>query len=121
MSDINRFRSVVKEYIVLENKIEEITKNAKILKERKNMLYEIISSFMKDNDIKQVNLPNNQKFQTCTKKKRAGLNKKWIETRLSTYCEEHELDFDDLYDFIYNNDYRPATEIDAIKKVKGKK
>jgi hypothetical protein len=121
MTDINRFKSVVKEYIALENKLEEIKKNAKILKERKDMLYEIISSFMKENEIKQVNLPNNQKFQACTKKKRVGLNKKWIEGRLTLYCEEHNLNFDEIYDFIYNNDYRPATEIDSIKKVKGKK
>ena len=119
--DVNKFKLNVKEYMLIESKISELDKKKKILKERKDMLHESIFIFMKENEIKQVNLPNNQKIQSCVKKSRPGTNKKFIENRLTKYCEEKNLDFEDLYNFIYHPDYREPVEKESIKKITIKK
>lgn len=113
--------SAVKEYLTLDKRIEEFEISLKALKKRKNLLQASVFSYMKKNDIKTVNLPHGQKLQTTTRKSRPGTTKKWVEERLTLYCTENRIDFNAIYDFIYDPQYRPQIEKTTLRKIKAKK
>ena len=114
------FKITVKEYLMLDKKISEAEKTIKFLKERKTLLYKNVFKYMVNNQIKQLNLPNGEKFETYKRKTRPSVTKKWVSERLVTYCNRYNLDYDDIYDFIYNPIHRPQIEKSSMKKVKAK-
>lgn len=113
--------SAVKEMLQTEKRIEELEAALKKFKARKDLLQKSIFSHMRQNDIKQVNLPGGAKLQTYTRKSRPGTSKKWVEERLGSYCSSHNINYDELYDFIYDPKYRPQVEKTQLKRVKAKK
>ena len=106
----------------LDKDIGMYSKAIKKLRERKDNVYgEIFKSMQK------LNMPTikidaeGSTISTCIKKKREGLNKKFIQGRLQTYCRDNRLDFSELNDYIYNKDHRRVTEQLGLKKSKAKK
>ena len=120
MSLSDQAKSAIKEYLTLDKRIEEFEKSLKALKARKTLLQSSIFKHMKQNDIKQVNLPQGQKLQTYTRKSRPGTSKKWVEERLTLYCQRKSMNYEELYDFIYDPQYRPQIEKTSLKKTKTK-
>jgi len=113
--------SAVKEFLTLDAKIEEYDTALKALKKRKAQLQASVFQYMRKNDIKKVNLPGGQSLQTTVRKSRPGITKKWVEERLTIYCTENRIDYNRIYDFIYDPQYRPQIEKTTLRKVKGKK
>ena len=112
--------AAVKEMIVTDKRITELEAALKKFKERKTILQKSIFQHMNQNDIKQVNLPGGEKLQTYTRKTRPTATKAWIEDRLQNYCQSHNINFTEIYDFIYDPEHRPQVEKTALKKVKSK-
>ena len=119
--DQNNFKQTVKEYVTLDAKIAEAEKTIKILKTRKEMLYNNVFKYMVNHQIKELNLPGGEKIKTYTRKTRPGTSKKWVEERLHSYCSSNKMNYQELYDFIYDPQHRPQIEKASIKKVKAKK
>ena len=113
--------AAVKEMLVTDKRISELEAALKKFKERKALLQKSIFQHMRQNDIKQVNLPGGEKLQTYTRKSRPTCTKKWVEQRMGEYCNSHNINFQELYDFIYDPKYRPQQESTKLKKVKAKK
>lgn len=111
----------IKEYLQLDNKITEFENSLKKLKIRKAQLQASVFKYMRQNDIKQVNLPHGAKLQTYTRKSRTGTSKKWVEQRLTEYCLLHKINYTALHEFIYLPEHRPQIEKVSIKRTKGKK
>lgn len=111
----------VKEMIVTDKRISELEVALKKFKERKAVLQKSIFQHMRNNDIKQVNLPGGEKLQTYTRKSRPTCTKKWVSDRMESYCKTHNVNYQNLYDFIYDPQYRPQVETTKLKKVKAKK
>lgn len=112
------FKVVLKEYITLDAKIKQAEKTIKILKERKKFLHENIHKYMQKQQIKQINLPHGRKIKTVTKKTRPGTGKKWVEERLQEFCSMNRVNYNDIYDFIYDKEYRPEVEKEMLKTLK---
>ena len=117
----NNFKQTVKEYVTLDNKIAEAEKTIKILKTRKEMLYNNVFRYMVNHEIKELNLPGGEKIKTYTRKSRPGVTKAWVSDRLHSYCSTHRLNYEEIYDFIYDPTHRPQVEKQSIKKIKAKK
>lgn len=113
--------AAVKEMLQTEKRIEELEGALKKFKERKTLLQKSIFSHMRQNDIKQVNLPGGAKLQTYTRKSRPSATKAFIEGRITTYCSSNNLNFTELWDFIYSPEHRPQEETTKLKKVKARK
>ena len=117
----NNFKQTVKEYVTLDKKIAEAEKTIKILKTRKEMLYNNVFRYMVNHEIKELNLPGGEKIKTYTRKSRPGVTKAWVSDRLHSYCSTNRLNYEELYDFIYDPVHRPQVEKASIKKMKAKK
>ena len=117
----NNFKQTVKEYVTLDKKIAEAEKTIKILKTRKEMLYNNVFRYMVNHEIKELNLPGGEKIKTYTRKSRPGVTKAWVSDRLHSYCSTNHLNYNELYDFIYDPQHRPQVEKQSIKKMKAKK
>jgi len=115
------FKNTVKDYITLDKKIAEAEKTIKILKTRKEMLYNNVFRYMVNHEIKELNLPGGEKIKTYTRKSRPGVTKAWVSDRLHSYCSTNHLNYNELYDFIYDPQHRPQVEKQSIKKMKAKK
>ena len=114
-------KNAIKQMIVTDSRIAELEAALRKFKEKKAVLQKSIFQYMRQNDIKQVNLPGGEKLQTYTRKSRPTCTKKWVESRMNEYCTSHNINFQDLYDFIYDPKYRPQVESTKLKKVKAKK
>lgn len=114
------FKQTVKEYLTLDQKIATAEETIKVLKIRKTMLYNNVFKYMINHEIKQLNLPNGEKLQTYSRKSRPGVTKQWVSDRLHTYCTKNHLDYNEVYDFIYDPQHRPQVEKSSMKKVKSK-
>ena len=117
----NNFKQTVKEYVTLDKKIAEAEKTIKILKTRKEMLYNNVFRYMVNHEIKELNLPGGEKIKTYTRKSRPGVTKAWVSDRLHSYCSTHHIKYEEIYDFIYDPAHRPQIEKASIKKIKAKK
>lgn len=111
----------LKEMIAVDKRISELDNALKKFKERKSVLQKSIFQHMRNNDIKQVNLPGGEKLQTYTRKSRPTCTKAFIKERLETYCQSNRLNYEEIYEFIYSPEHRPQIETIKLKKVKAKK
>ena len=114
------FKLTVKSYLDLTTKIEEAEATIKILKQKKKQLYNNVLKYMITNDLKQLNLPDNEKLKATYRTQRAGINKKWIHNRVELWCEQKNVDHMDLLDFIYKPEHRPVVQKEVLKKTKAR-
>lgn len=114
-------KSAIKEMIEIDSAIDKITTALKKYKERKDLLQKKIQSQMIKNEINTISLPGGVKLQTYVRKSRATCSKDWISQRLTEYCDANRVNYNELYDFIYNPKYRPQIEKQTIKKTKPRK
>ena len=121
MSVPEQTKNAIKEMIKIDKAIDELSTALKKYKKRKDDLQAIIEKDMRTFEIKQINLPGGEKLQTYTRKSRASCSKDWISNRLQTYCNERSLNYDEIFDYIYNPKHRPQVEKQSIKKVKPRK
>jgi hypothetical protein len=114
------FKITVKSYLDLSKKIEEAEKTIKVLKKKKQYLYDSVLKYMVVNKVQQLNLPDNEKLKTSFTNQRQGINKKWIQQRTELWCEQKNVDHMDLLDFIYKPEHRPTTQKEVLKKIKSR-
>lgn len=114
------FITNLKEYLSLEKKVEDFKTALKKLEERKKLLYSKIHNKMIEKKVETLKLPNGSKIKNYVRKQKEGLTKKFVQNRLQIYCEEKQLNYEEVCDFIYNPKHRKVTEKYAIKKEKPK-
>jgi len=115
------FISNLKEYLTLEKKVEEFKNALKKLEDRKKLLYGKIHGKMIEKKVDTLKLPNGAKIKNYVRKTKESLTKKFVQDRLKIYCNDRQLDYDEISDFIYNPKYRKVTEKYAIRKQNPKK
>ena len=122
MSDV---KSALQELLEIEKSIVKLNEARKKydealkkFKARKEILQKSVESHMRNNGIKAINLPTGEKLQAYVRKSRPSCSKEWISNRLQDYCTSHNLNYDEIYQFIYDPIHRPQVEKNAIKKVK---
>lgn len=120
MSLPEEVQNAIKSLVKVDASIKELENALKKYKEKKQELQKIIEGHMRHSNVKTIKLKNS-KLQTYTRKTRPGVTKKWISERLKTYCEEKQINYDEIFDFIYNPIYRPQIEKQSFKKTKSKK
>lgn len=122
-SEISKLKQSVQLYKKLDKDIGTYTKALKKLKQKRDNEYNNIFESMQKLNLKKLNIDKESgiTIQTCFKKKREGLNKKFIQKRMKSYCDDKRINYEDLNDYIYNIDHRPATEILGLKKSKSRK
>ena len=106
----------LKEYLSLDKKIKDFKGALKRLENRKKELYGKVHQKMILKKVETLKLPNGAKLKNYVKKTKEGLTKVYIQNRLKMYCNQNQLDFDEVNDFLYNNKYRKVTETPAIRK-----
>ena len=104
------FIANLKEYLSLEKKVDEFKASLKKLEDRKKLLYAKIHHKMIEKKVDTLKLPNGAKIKNYVRKTKESINKKFIENRLKLYCEQRQLDYDEISDFIYNPKYRQVIE-----------
>ena len=114
------FITNLKEYLSLEKKIDSFKESLKKLEERKKFLYEKIHHKMIEKKVETLKLPDGAKIKNYVRKTKESVTKKFVESRLKLYCEQKNLNYDEISDFIYNPKYRKVTEKNAIRKQKPK-
>ena len=122
-SEIEKCKKSVQTYKKLDKDIGTYTKALKKLKEKRDNEYNSIFESMQKLNLKKIMIDkeSGSTIQTCYKKKREGLNKKFVQKRMKEYCNDHRINYEELNDHIYNIEHRPATEILGLKKTKAKK
>ena len=111
----------LKEYLSLEKKIADFKSALKRLETRKKELYDKVHQKMIVKKVETLKLPNGAKLKNYVKKTKEGLTKSYVQNRLKLYCEENNLNFEEINDYLYNNKYRKVTEIPAIRKTAPRK
>lgn len=106
----------LKEYLSLEKKIKDFKGALKRLENRKKELYGKVHQKMILKKVETLKLPNGAKLKNYVKKTKEGLTKAYVQNRLKMYCDQNQLNFDEVNDFLYNNKYRKVTETPAIRK-----
>ncbi len=115
LHEINRLKQLLK----IENHIKELSEALKKFRAQKAMITDQILMDMSNKKITRINLPGGAKLETKVQKKRASLNKKFIEGRLGEYCRANDLDYDELHNYVYSKDHRPfIEEVTKLKKTK---
>lgn len=114
-------QNALKELYQIDGKIKQLSTALKKYKERQSFLKKVVEKGMIQTNIKVINLPSGDKFTKYTKKSRPSVNKKWVSGRLQIYCETKQLDYKELYDFIYDPSHRPQQTTIAVKTVRAKK
>jgi hypothetical protein len=108
----------LKEFLSLEKKIDDFKSALKKLEIRKKTLYEKVHKKMIIKKVETLKLPNGSKIKNYIRKSKEYINKPYIEKRLNIYCNENQIDYEKLHDFIYNDKYRSITEKPAITKTR---
>jgi hypothetical protein len=111
----------LKEYLSLEKKIVDFKSALKRLETRKKELYNKVHQKMIIKKVETLKLPNGAKLKNYVRKSKEGLTKAYVQNRLKMYCDQNQLNFDEVNDFLYNNKYRKVTEVPAIKKTNPRK
>jgi hypothetical protein len=111
----------LKEYLSLEKKIVDFKGALKRLETRKKELYNKVHQKMIIKKVETLKLPNGAKLKNYVRKSKEGLTKAYVQNRLKMYCDQNQLNFDEVNDFLYNNKYRKVTEVPAIKKTNPRK
>jgi len=106
----------LKEYLSLDKKIKDFKGALKRLETRKKELYGKVHQKMIMKKVETLKLPNGAKLKNYVKKTKEGLTKSYVQNRLKIYCDQNQLNFDEVNDFLYNNKYRKVTETPAIRK-----
>lgn len=126
-------KSNLQQFTTLDENITKMQTQLKLMKQKKAVIGERIQEFLEENKevlIKQYGEAkitakrSGVEFVLVPKKKREqGLNKQWIETRVTDYCNSHRNGMvpSDLLEFIYNIEHRPVTLIEEMKVKKLKK
>ena len=99
----DQFKIAVKEWVLINDQLEEKRKIVAERNKRKKELSQVIISFMKDNDKEICNLGENGTLQMRKQKTQATLNKdhlnKWITVKANVkkhFKELHDLDVKEL-------------------------
>ena len=101
-NDLNAFKKNVKEWLELDTIIKEHEKRIKDLKKKRNKELEpLITQFMNDNNITDLNT-NNGKIKCAERNTKKGLNKTNIRTNLSKYIND-DVVLDSAINEIVNN------------------
>jgi len=111
----------LKEYLSLEKKIKDFKGALKRLETRKKELYGKVHQKMIIKKVETLKLPNGAKLKNYVKKTKEGLTKGYVQNRLKMYCDQNQLNFEEINDFLYNNKYRKVTETPAIRKTAPRK
>jgi len=111
----------LKEYLSLEKKIKDFKSALKRLETRKKELYGKVHQKMIIKKVETLKLPDGAKLKNYVKKTKEGLTKSYVQNRLKIYCDQNNLNFDEVNDFLYNNKYRKVTETPAIRKTAPRK
>lgn len=114
-------KNKIKELLLIEEKITQLKEALKRFTDKKKKLELDIEKVMIVSKIKKINLPGGTVLKTYVKKTRESCTKKWVQSRLQTYCDKNKLNYDELEDFIYNPEYRKCVEKTTIKKQKPRK
>ena len=111
----------LKEYLSLKKKIKDFKSALKRLETRKKELYGKVHQKMIIKKVETLKLPDGAKLKNYVKKTKEGLTKSYVQNRLKIYCDQNNLNFDEVNDFLYNNKYRKVTETPAIRKTAPRK
>ena len=96
------FKTVVKEYIGIFDRLAEIRKDTSILNKRKKKLSEVIVAFMQSSDKEFCNLGSDGTLEVKTTKSKRALKKEDIE-RLLIELGTDETKSKETADYMYNN------------------
>jgi hypothetical protein len=77
-----QFKDIVKEYIKIYDRLNDIRKDTAMLNKRKKKLSEVIISFMNNNDKELCNIGNDGSLQIKTSKTTMALKKEQVERLL---------------------------------------
>ena len=91
MGDItDEFRGKMSEWVELKKQLTEARKDMKVLNQKEKELKEFIGSFMKDQQIDNINLKKGKVTRRITQKK-PSLSRKAVETGLIDYFQGDEV------------------------------
>lgn len=100
--------NTIKEWVLINSKINELQKQMKELKNSKKQLSNTLISVMENNEIDRFDI-NNGKLVYRKNKVKAAINKDYLLKMLDNYFKEYpEIDTNDVGNFILEN--RPIKE-----------
>ena len=100
--------NTIKEWVLINSKINELQKQMKELKTSKKQLSNTLISVMENNEIDRFDI-NNGKLVYRKNKVKAAINKDYLLKMLDNYFKEYpEIDTNDVGNFILEN--RPIKE-----------
>jgi len=106
--------NIIKEWIVIDDKVKEIQNSMKELKNKKKILTASLLSIMKENEIDCFDI-NSGKIVYCKNKTKAALNKKTLLETLEKYFDgRDDIDVIAVRDFVLDN--RQVKEQENIKR-----
>ena len=91
MVEDEKLKDVVTNWITIDEKIKDLTKELKEARNQHKLATTALVSIMQSKDISGLQLNNNSKLIYSTRKIKSPLSKKILFTALSEYFEEDEL------------------------------
>jgi hypothetical protein len=110
--------NTIKEWVAINNKMNEIQKLLKDLRGKKKQLSDSLIKIMENNEIDGIDI-NNGKLLYRKNKVKAPINKDYLLKMLDNYFEKYpEIDTSDVSSFILDN--RPIKEMATLTIKKNK-
>lgn len=120
------YKEFVKEYIEIDNHLKENADIIKPLKARKNVLQNVIQTYMKQHEISNCQVSDSNFLALINKTTTETVNRNTIASKLKQYVESHNISTNDektsemlsteITDFIYEN-LESVDKVD-LKRVK---
>ena len=118
MSDKELLVNMIKEWVIINNKMNETQKILKELRTKKQSISNSLIKIMENNDIDGIDI-NNGKLIHRKNKIKAPINKDYLYKMLDGYFTNYpEVDSDHVSNFLLDN--RPIKE-KSVLSIKGKK
>lgn len=116
MSSEDEIKEIIKNYIDIETKIKEFSKDIKELKQTKKDQEEYLLEFLKSRNLQEITLKNGSKIKLVKSSVKEPLNKDFLVTALSEEFNLDEAKAVEIYDKIDNK--RSVSEKECVKKLK---
>ena len=118
MSHINiteGFKNNLREWINLDDKIKEVSKAVKNIKNKKEQLTKNIILYMRQNNIHILELPDGSKLEYKSSKKHKPITKTQILKKLQNYFDDNR-ETDKILEFINDVNDREIKETESLSR-----
>jgi len=116
LMETNHLADRIKRWLEVDQRINELQKQIRLLKKTKQTTTDELTSLMKEREVESVNVNNVGQIVFTTNKVKKGINKKYLSDILTEYYKTNPTLAKEVCDFILENRESQIKENIRLKK-----